>query len=81
MLFKANRPGWSGMMQTIQKGIFLEKSSLYFLQMNDMDPNDLNCIYSTLCFVTSVTSESIKNNVVPVITFEHPLWWKYTIII
>ena len=45
------------MMQTIQKVIFLEKSSLYFLPMNDMDTTDMNCIYSTLCFVTSQSTK------------------------
>ena len=39
-------------MQTIQKGNYPGKSSIYFHPMIDMDPTGMNCIYSTLCLVT-----------------------------
>ena len=41
--------------------------------MIDMDPSDLSCVYSTLCYISS---HAKKYNVTPVVTFDQPLWWK-----
>ena len=42
------------------------------------NPTEINFIYYTFCFLTS---QSIKHNIVPVITFDQPLWLKATNII
>ena len=41
--------------------------------MIDMDPNDLSCAYSTLCYVSY---HAQKHSVTPIVTFDQPLWWK-----
>ena len=46
--------------------------------MIDLNPNDMSCVYSTLCFVSE---QACKNSVEPVLTFDQPLWWKATLII
>lgn len=77
-LFKVQSPLWSGFMQMVHTGNHPGLSSVIFLPMIDMDPNDMNCIYSTLMFVSSHAS---KYNSTPVITFDQPLWWKAHIIV
>ena len=72
-MFGSPRPAWSGMMQLVQQGVYSEKSTVMFLPMIDMNPSDASCIYSTLVFV----SEHARcYNILPVITFDQPLWWK-----
>ena len=79
MLWKASylvnpkRPGWSGLMQIVQKGSYPGKSSVLYLPMIDMNPSDLSCIYSTLSYLSS---HAKRHNVTPVVTFDQPLWWK-----
>ena len=68
-----NRPGWSGLMQMVQKGNHPGQSSVLYLAMIDMNPSDLSCVYSTLSFVSS---NAKKYNVTPILTFDQPLWWK-----
>lgn len=75
---RSPRPGWSGMMQAVSKGKYPEKSSVIFLPMIDMDPTNLSCIFSTLCFVSS---EARRQNVAPILTFDQPLWWKAQLIL
>ena len=66
-------PGWSGVMQTVQVGDYPGQSTVLFLPMIDMNPNDLSCIYSTLKFVAQL-AHSV--NITPVVTFDQPLYWK-----
>ena len=54
------------------------KSSVQFLPMIDMDPSNLTCIYSTLSFIVDHTK---RYNLIPIITFDHPLWWKALLIV
>lgn len=77
-LTRTPRPLWNGYMQMIAQGQHPGKSSIIFLPMIDLNPNDLTCIYSTLNFVCD---HAKKYNTTPVITFDQPLWWKaYTMI-
>ena len=46
--------------------------------MIDLNPSDLSCIYSTINFVSR---HSRKYGVVPILTFDQPLWWKATCIV
>jgi hypothetical protein len=73
LLLKVPRPQWSGFMQLIHKGEHPGTSSVTFLPMIDMDPNDLSCIYSTLKFISS---HARRHQSYPVVTFDQPLWWK-----
>ena len=73
LLLHPKRPGWSGLMQMVQKGEYPGQCSVLYLPMIDMDPNDFSCIYSTLCYVSS---HAKKYNVTPIVTFDQPLWWK-----
>lgn len=51
-----------------------KKSSIKFLPIIDLDPNDENCIYSTLRFIAD---EAKRMNIpVPRVTFDQPLWLK-----
>ena len=72
-LLKPDRTGWSRLMQFCQKGENPGKSYIVFLPMIDLNPSNLNCIYSTISFVFR---HSRKYDVVPILTFDQPLWWK-----
>ena len=67
-------PAWSGMMQTVHKGPHPGAASMLFLPMTDMDPGNLNCIFSTLQFLSN---HARHYNMKPIITFDQPLWLKY----
>ena len=73
LLLHPKRPGWSGLMQMVLKGEHQGQCSVLYLPMIDMDPSDLSCVYSTLCYVSS---HAKKHNVTPILTFDQPLWWK-----
>ena len=73
LLLRPKRPGWSDLMQMVQKGEHQGQCSVLYLTMIDMDPSDLSCVYSTLCYVSS---HAKKHNVTPIVTFDQPLWWK-----
>jgi len=60
-------------MQKVMDNDFPGKSSIVFLPMIDMNPNDLTCINSTLHFVGK---EAKAHNFKPIITFDQPLYWK-----
>ena len=78
LLMKTPRPLWSGYMQMVNKGEHPGKSSVLFLPMIDLNPNDPSCIYSTLQFVAS---HATNYGCTPVITFDQPLWWKANAIV
>lgn len=46
--------------------------------MIDMSPSDATCIHSTLKFLCEHTRH---HNVIPIITFDQPLWWRALLII
>ena len=73
LLLRPKRPGWSGLMQMVQKGEHQGQCSVLYLPMIDVDLSDLSCVYSTLCYVSS---HAKKHNVTPIVTFDQPLWWK-----
>ena len=77
-LIRSPRPAWSGTMQMIFKGDHPMKSSVQFLPMIDMDPSNLTCIYSTLSFIVD---QAKRYNLIPIITFDQPLWWKALLIV
>ena len=73
LLLHPRRPGWSGLMQMVQKGKHQGQCSVFYLPMIDMKPSDLSGVYSTLCYVSS---HAKRYNVTPIVTFDQPLWWK-----
>ena len=73
-----DRPLWSGFMQMVHQGDHPQTSSVMFLPMIDLDPNDPTCIYSTLIYICN---HARKYNCTPVITFDQPLWWKANMIV
>ena len=75
---RSPRSGCSGMMQATNQGNHPGKSSVTLLPMVDMDPSDMNCVYSTLKYVAK---EARHHDVTPVLTFYQPLWWKAQLII
>ena len=72
-LLKVPRPQWSGFMQLVHKRQNPGTSSIIFLPMIDMDPNDRHFIYSTLKFISS---HAQRHQSYPVVTFDQPLWWR-----
>ena len=55
------------------------KSHVTYLPIIDLNPNDDQCIYSTLKFIEE--QSAFLNIDTPVITFDQPLWLKATDII
>ena len=68
------RPNWSGLMTDVSVGDYPGKSTIYFLPILDMDPNDPTCIYSDLLFISK--QAEFLNIETHVITFDQPLWLK-----
>ena len=52
----------------------MQKSTITFLPIIDLNPNDESCIYSTLLFVTEQAKRMRVH--VPCVTFDQPLWLK-----
>lgn len=73
MSLRTPRPSWNGMMQMIHKGAHPGPSSVMFLPIIDLNPSDTTCVYSTLCYISS---HAKRHNVVPIVTFDQPLWLK-----
>ena len=66
------RPYWSGYMQSVSTGNYSGISTVTFLTIIDLDPNNYSCIYSTLMFIDQ--QSHALNIVTPCITFDQPLW-------
>lgn len=68
------RPNWAGFMQNIHKKVCKEKSSILFPPMIDLDTSDVNCVNSTLHYV----SQHAQEHGIPriIIIFDQPLWYK-----
>ena len=73
------KPNWSGYMQNMLEGQYPGKSHVTYLPIIDLNPNDDQCIYSTLKFIEE--QSAFLNIDTPVITFDQPLWLKATDII
>ena len=74
-------PRWSGTMQLIHNNERSDtkcKTSVIFLPIIDLSPSDMNCIYSTLKFISEIACK-VKNPTV--ISFDQPLFWKASKII
>jgi len=54
-----------------------EVAAISFLPMIDLNPSDINCVYSTLSFVQDIAN---RYSVTPVLTFDQPLFAKATLI-
>ena len=78
LLLQTPRPEWSGFMQMVKHGHHAGKSSVMFLPIIDMNPNDMSCIYSTLHFISE---HARKHSATPIVTFDQPLWWKAHMIV
>ena len=78
VMFGMPRPAWFGMMQLVHSGRHPGKSSVMFLPMIDRNPSDTTCVYSALKYIQE---HAHCHNVIPIITFDQPLWWKALIII
>jgi hypothetical protein len=73
------RPNWSGYMSDVSVGDYPGQSTVSFLPILDMDPSDMTCIFSTLCFFAE---QAKKLNIeTPVVTFDQPLWLRATEIV
>jgi hypothetical protein len=59
------------------------QSHVQFLPINDVDPNNKSCIYSTLVYISEhLAEQATKINIrIPCITFDQPLWLKVMLII
>ena len=77
--FKQKTPSWSGLMHLIHRNhTHPGRSSIYYLPMIDLPPGNKSCILSTLEFIYK---EAVKHSVIPIITFDQPLYWKASEII
>ena len=65
-------------MQAAMIGSHSGKFSILFLPMIDLSASDDSCIESTLSYMSS---QARKQGCTPVITFDHPLWWKAAMIV
>ena len=63
------RPEWSSLMQMVQKGQHQGQSSALYLQLIEMNPNDLTCVYSTLSYVSSHVK---RHTFMHIVTFDQP---------
>ena len=75
LLFSTSRSAWAGMMQCV--GLHCNshpgRSSVLFLPMIDMSSSGLSCINSTLNYIAN---HAHRHNIIPIVTFDQPLWWK-----
>ena len=79
--FKDPLPSWSGSMKLIHSHTPLKhagKASITILSIIDLMPSDMNCIFSTLKFVSNHAYSLEKPTI---IKFDQPLFWKASKII
>ena len=72
-----HRPNWNGFMQkptNKNSNSKVNKASISFLPIIDLNPSDENCIFSTLSFIIEQAKQ--MNIEVPCVTFDQPLWLK-----
>lgn len=73
LLFDESRPAWSGTMQYVHDEAHPGKTAVLFLPMIDMSASDPTCIFSALMYISE---HARRHSIVPIITFEQPLYWK-----
>jgi hypothetical protein len=82
LLFKNPFPNWSGCMQLLYNnqsiGYSNGKATITFLLIIDISPSDMNFIFSTFRYLSSLAYNFKKPTV---ITFDQPLYWKASKII
>lgn len=66
-------PMWNGYMQSVHKGPHPGKAAVVYLPFINLPASDETCINSTLHYVAE---QSRKCDVVPILTFDQPLYWK-----
>ena len=66
-------------MQMLSTGQYPGRTAVNMLQIIDLDPTNMSCIYSTLNFI----AEQVQtlNVITLVVTFDQPLWIKATEIV
>ena len=77
MSLRFPRHAWHGMMQLIHKGEHPSVSSVMILPIIDLNPSDMNCVYSTLPYIST---HARCHNVAPIVTFDQLLRLKAVII-
>ena len=72
----SKRPNWSGFMQAVYvpAGSYPHPADIHVLPIIDLNPNNVTCIYSTLCFIEN--QAKLLNMKTACITFDQPLWLK-----
>lgn len=73
------RPSWPAFMTDVCMGSSALNAcsavaDVRMLPIIDMNPKDLSCIYSTLCFIEK--QSKLLNVTIPCVTFDQPLWLK-----
>ena len=66
-------PLWSGTMHAMSRVEHPKPSSFHFLPLIDLQPSNIDCVYSTLVFIKE---ECKKIHCYPVVTFDQPLYIK-----
>ena len=66
-------PLWNGFMQSIMLGSHPGKAGVVYLPFINLPASDEICINSTLHFVAD---QARRYGVVPILTFDQPLYWK-----
>ena len=72
LAYKQEKRGWQGYMTAVTDGYQKGKFSCHYLPMVDLDPNSWKCIYSVL---TWGRDKCKKHGIVPIFTFDQPIWW------
>ena len=73
LLFSTSRSAWTGMVHCVHCNSHPRRSFVLFLLMIDMSSSDLSCIFSTLNYIAN---HAHRHNIIPIVTFDQPLWWK-----
>ena len=67
-------PLWSEFMQSVfRESNTVRNNKTVFLPFNYLSPNELNCVYSALKFISETAT---RNGKLPVCMFYQALWWK-----
>jgi hypothetical protein len=69
-----SRSNWSGFMQSVCNCTHPRSASMSFLPIVNLQPTDVNCIYSTLIFISKQATS--LNILTPCVTFDQPLFIK-----
>ena len=73
-VWNSGRSNWSGFMQSVCTGEHTSSASKSFLPIVNLQPTDVNCVYSTLVFICNQARS--MNISTPCVTFDQPLFIK-----